>query len=69
MDEEREYRRVLEEEPTSESVGTRTSYFQPVHLLADSGYSWQTLHAVFNIFTTWVSHTVMSKGCELWNGL
>ena len=62
VDGEREYHPVLEEESTSESVETCVSYFQPVHIFADSGHSWQTLHAVFNIFTTWDSHTVTSKG-------
>ena len=67
MDGERGDHQVLEEKLTSESVETCTSYFQSVRFLADSGHSWQTLHAVLNIFTTWVSHMVTSKGYELWN--
>ena len=67
MDGERECHPVPEEESTSESVETCTSYLRPVHFFADSNRSWQMLHAVFNIFTTWVSHTVTSKGYELSN--
>ena len=68
MDGEREYHQVLEEERASESVETCTSSSQLAHFLfTDSGHSWQTLHADLNIFTIWDSHTVMSKGYEVWN--